>query len=115
MLAKVLISGVYCQHQSIFMEKKMAKKFGDRRDAVMLRKIDSMHIIMPMIMPNRADNEAYISERIDLTNINKYLEKKNAGNPKYKYNLFQVIVTGLLKTVTLRPKMNRFITNKILY
>ncbi len=96
----------------------MSRRFGDRRDAVMLRKTDSMHIIMPLVMPNRADNEAFISERIDLTNINKYLEKKNASDMEksgYKYNLFQVIVTALLKTVTLRPKMNRFITNKILY
>lgn len=93
----------------------MSFKLGDRRDAVMLRKLDSMHIIMPLIMLNRADNEAFISERIDLTNINKYLEKKNSTDPEYKYNLFQVIVTALLKTITLRPKMNRFITNKILY
>lgn len=93
----------------------MSFKLGDRRDAVMLRKLDSMHIIMPLIMLNRADNEAFISERIDLTNINKYLEKKNSSDPEYKYNLFQIIVTALLKTITLRPKMNRFITNKILY
>ena len=93
----------------------MKKRFGDRKDAVMVRKLDAMHIIMPMIMPNRADNEAFISERIDLTELNKYLEKKNADNPEYKYNMFQLIVTALLKTVTLRPKMNRFIVNKILY
>ena len=36
--------------------------------------------------------EAFISERIDLTNINAYLTKKNANNPEYAYNLFQVIV-----------------------
>lgn len=91
------------------------KKFGDRKDGVLLKNIDSMHFITPIIFPNRADNEAYISERIDLTNINKYLEKKNADNPEYKYNLFQVIVTALLKTMTLRPQMNRFIANKNLY
>ena len=27
---------------------------------------------MPYIYPNRADNEAYICERIDLTNVNAY-------------------------------------------
>ncbi len=89
------------------------KKFGDRRDGVLLRDIDSMHFIMPLIFPNRSDNEAYISECIDLTNINKYLENKE--DPEYKYGLFQIIVTAILKTVTLRPKMNRFIANKNLY
>ena len=74
-----------------------------------------MHVIMPLIFPNRCDNEAFISERIDLTGINAYLEKKNANNPEYAYNLFQVIVTAVLKTLTLRPKMNRFIANNTMY
>ena len=78
-----------------------------RRDGKLLKDIDSMHCIMPLMYPNRCDNEAFISERIDLTNINKYLEKKNADDPEYKYNLFQIMVTAMLKTITLRPKMNR--------
>lgn len=93
----------------------MKKSFGDRKDGVLLKNIDAMHFITPIIFPNRADNEAFISERIDLTNINQYLEKKNAENPEYKYNLFQIIVTALLKAVTLRPQMNRFIANKNIY
>ena len=87
----------------------MAKRrWGDRRDATLLRDADSLHFIMGIIYPNRADNEAYISERIDLTNINAYLEKKNAEEPDFKYTFFHVIVTALVKTVTLRPKLNRF-------
>ena len=93
----------------------MGRRFGDRKDGVLLRKLDAMHFIMPLIYPGRCDNEAYISERIDLTNINRYLEEKNSTNPEYKYNLFQVIVSAALKTVTLRPKMNRFIANKNYY
>ncbi len=93
----------------------MKKRMGDRRDGVLLRDIDSMHFIMPVIYPNRCDNEAFISERIDLTNAAAYLERKNAENPEYKYNIFQLIVTAMLKTVTLRPKMNRFIANRNMY
>ena len=84
------------------------RRLGDRRDGKLLRDIDSMHYIMPIIYPNRCDNEAFISERIDLTNVNAYLEKRNAENPEYKYNAFQLIIT-------LRPKMNRFIVNKNTY
>ena len=93
----------------------MKKRWGDRRDAKLLRNIDSMHFIMPLMYPNRCDNEAYISERIDLTNVLAYLEKKNADGPEYKYNVFQVFVTAVLKTITLRPQLNRFITNFNLY
>lgn len=93
----------------------MSKQWGDRRDGKLLRDIDSMHAIMPVMYPNRCDNEAFISERIDLTNINAYLEKKNAEDPEYAYNLFQIMVTALLKVITLRPKMNRFIANQTMY
>ena len=89
--------------------------FGDRPDGVLLRDLDSLHYITGIIYPNRCDNEAFISETIDLTNINKFLEKKNAEDPVYKYNLFQIIVTAVLKTITLRPKMNRFIVNGNFY
>ena len=38
----------------------MGKRFGDRRDGELIRNVDSMHIIMPLMYPNRCDNEAYI-------------------------------------------------------
>lgn len=91
------------------------KKLGDRKDGIKLTKIHSMHVIMPLIFPNRCDNEAFISDCIDLTNINAYLAKKNADNPEYAYNLFQVMVAAILKTMVLRPKMNRFIANNTMY
>ena len=95
------------------MSKK--RKFGDRWDGVLLRDLDAMHFIMPFIFPNRSDNEAFVSERVDLTRLNEYLDRKNSDDPEYKYNLFQIIVTAILKTVTLRPKMNRFIANNNFY
>lgn len=91
------------------------RKFGDRRDGTLLRNIDSMHQLMPLMYPNRCDNEAFIAERIDLTNINLFLEQKNAVQPEYRYNLFQIVVTAVLKTITLRPQMNYFIANQAMY
>ena len=93
----------------------MPKRWGDRKDGTYLKKIDSMHTIMPLMYPNRCDNEAFLTERIDLTNINAYLERKNANKTEFAYNLFQIMVTALLKVITLRPKMNRFIANKTIY
>ena len=93
----------------------MARKWGDRRDGTLLRNIDSMHYIMPLMYPNRCDNEAFVSEQIDLTAVNAYLARKNADNPEYRYNLFQLIVTAILKTITLRPKMNYFVANYNMY
>jgi len=92
------------------------KRFGDRKDGKLIRHIEATNFIMPHIFPNRCDNEAYISERIDLEGINKYIAKKNAeGNDDFPYTMFHIIVAALIKTLTLRPKMNRFIANKNYY
>ena len=55
------------------------RKWGDRADAVWLKDIPSMNRIMPGIMPNRADNEAFISFDLDYRPLEAYLEKKNQG------------------------------------
>lgn len=93
----------------------MARKWGDRKDGTLLRDIDSMHYIMPLMYPNRCDNEAFMHVRVDLTEAVKYLEQKNYEGIPYKYNLFQLVVTSLLKTIALRPQLNRFIANKNMY
>lgn len=95
--------------------KKERRRFGDRRDGKILRDIDAMHFIMPIIYPNRCDNEAYISETIDLTELNAFLARKNADEQDFPYTMFHLIVTALIKTITLRPKLNRFICNKNTY
>ena len=91
------------------------KKVGDRRDGKLIRELDSLHFVTGVLYPNRCDNEAFISEIIDLTNADHFLEEKNADNPEYRFNLFQLVVTAVLKTITLRPKMNRFIVNGNFY
>ena len=94
---------------------KQKRRFGDRKDGTLLRDLDSMHFIVPLLYPNRCDNEAFISERIDLTNLNAYLAKKNADGPRYPLKMFYVIVAAAAKACQLRPKMNRFIANKNVY
>ena len=91
------------------------RRRGDRKDGRLLRELDSLHFITGIIYPNRCDNEAYVSERIDLTAMNAYLAKKNQTETDFPYTMFHLIVTALLKTITLRPKLNRFIVNSNFY
>lgn len=95
--------------------KQEKRRFGDRKDGTLIRNLDGMHFITPLIYPNRCDNEAYISERIDLGPVNAFLAQKNAQPSDFPYTLFHVILAALVKTVTLRPKLNRFIANKNFY
>ena len=92
--------------------EKYKKRWGDRRDARWLRDIPAMNQIMPTLMPNRADNEAYINLDIDLRPLDAYLAKKNEGLDKsHRYTYFHVISAAIAKAFVLRPRMNRFICN----
>ena len=93
----------------------MKRKPGDRRDGTLVRNEDSMHVIMPLMYPNRCDNEAFMSVIVDMTAIDAFLSEKNRDNPEYPYKVFQLVVCAMLKTLVLRPKMNRFIANQRLY
>ena len=97
------------------MDKKK-KRRGDRFDATWLRNCDPMHGFMPYLYPNRADCEAFIQESIDLTALNKFLEEKNRDLDKaHRYTIFHCVACALVKTVTLRPKMNYFIKGNRMY
>lgn len=87
----------------------------DRFDGKYIKDIDSMHFIMPFMYPDRCDNQAFFSFQIDLSNLNEYIKKKNSDNPDYKYNMYQCIVTAVLKTITLRSKLSMFVHNRKMY
>ena len=94
----------------------MAKrKWGDRRDGTLLRDIDAMHYVMPLMYPNRCDNEAFMTMRINLEKTEEYLRKRAQEHPGEKMAIFQVVIAATLKTIWLRPHMNRFIANKNMY
>lgn len=91
------------------------KRRGDRKDGRLLRELDSLHFITGILYPNRCDNEAYISQRIDLTAMNKYLSKVNEQEKDFPYTMFHIVLAALVKTITLRPHLNRFIVNGNFY
>ncbi len=94
---------------------KTKRRFGDRKDGVWIRDLDSMHGFMPYIYTKRADAEAFIQEEIDLTSAKAFLKQKNADNPDFRYTLFQLISAAILKTVMLRPQLNRFVAGRRIY
>ena len=49
------------------------RRWGDRRDGKVIRDIDSMHYIMPLMYPNRCDNEAFMTLHINLEKTEEYI------------------------------------------
>ena len=85
------------------------RRWGDRWDAYRLRGLDPVHVMMPYMFGDRTSNEAVLGEVMDLTEVDKYLAKKNALNPEFKYTWFHFITAAISKAILLRPKMNYFI------
>ena len=87
----------------------------DRKDGWYLSGLDSVHVMMPYMFGDRTSNEAVLGEVIDLTEVDKFLAVKNAGNPEFKYTWFHVIAAVVAKVMLLRPKMNWFIAGHRFY
>lgn len=88
----------------------------DRYDGWYVQGLDSLHVMMPYFFGPRTKNEAVANEVLDLTEVDKYLAKKNAGeNVDFKYTWFHFIVAALSKAILLRPKMNYFIAGHRYY
>lgn len=87
----------------------------NRRDGKLVKNIGSMNVLMPYILPKRQDSEVYINQKLDVTELVKYVEKKKKENPDVKLTYFHVFVTAIGKVVYNRPLLNRFVVNKRYY
>lgn len=87
----------------------------DRPDGKYIKDITGIQALMMNIYPNRTESEVYLSDKIDATELMKYLEKKNAEHPDYKTTLFHCALTALTRMVKERPYLNRFIQGRRMY
>ena len=93
---------------------KPKRRWGDRKDGRWVKDVPGLQTVMAHLMPNRTDNEVYLNETIDATELVKYLEEKNAGLD-YKITLFHCAIVALARMVRERPLMNRFIQGRRMY
>ena len=53
------------------------RRWGDRRDGRWVRDVPGLTTIMMHIMPRRTAAEVYVNEKIDATELLKFIEQKN--------------------------------------
>lgn len=93
--------------------KKNKRRFGDRKDAVLIRDMDTIHVFMGHLYGNRTDNEAYISETVELEPVYRWIDAHK--DEELKYSFFHVIVSAIMKLLVEKPKLNRFISDRKYY
>ena len=97
------------------MAETYKRRWGDRRDGKWLRDIPGLQSIMAHLWPNRTDREVCVFDKLDATELVKYLAEKNSTHPDYKTTIFHCYLYGVAKMLNERPKMNRFIAGRRFY
>lgn len=88
--------------------------WGDRYGGYRIKDLDAIHCYMGYVMPKRTDAEVYLNQRIDVTELLKYINKKNATGER-KVTMFHCMIAAVARTVKMRPLMNRFISGNRYY
>ena len=83
------------------------KKYGG---AHRVKNVTGMAQISIDLKPNRSVSDVYINQRMDLTELAKYIEKKKKAGEGVTY--FHAFLAAIGKTVYNRPKLNYFVANR---
>jgi len=93
--------------------KKTRRRFGDRYDGRLLRKVDPFYKIIPYIMKTRADSQIFFDDKIILEKTEKYIQEKRAQN--INIGFLHVVIAAMVRTMALKPRLNRFVSGRKIY
>ena len=92
------------------------RRFSDRRDAKLCRDVMGMNQICIDLKPKRALSELYINQKVDVTNLVKYInEYKEKLSKEEKITYFHAFAMAIGKVIYNRPLLNRFVSNRHVY
>lgn len=81
-----------------------------RNDAVRVFDIDPYKQIFPYIMSRRSDALVYQNMVFDLTRTVAFIKDQKIESGR-SYRVFEVFLAAILRTIALRPQLNRFVAN----
>lgn len=83
------------------------------RNAKRVKDITGMQQVMLDIKTDRCDSDVYINQKVDVTKLVDYIDKKKANGFEYTY--FHAFVSAIGKILYNRNKLNRFVSNRHIY
>ena len=88
----------------------MSRKYGGSHR---VKNVPGLSQISIDLKPHRSVSDVFINQKIDLTELAKYIERKKKAGESVTY--FHAFLTAIGKTVYNRPKLNYFVANRHLY
>ncbi len=83
-----------------------------RNDAKQVFDIPLYNNIFPFLLKRRCDSLVFHTLKLDITNTVNYVREYNASKPEIRMKFFYVLVAALMRTLAVRPELNRFIANR---
>lgn len=105
---------VIIQKETIMAQKKRKRRWGDRKEGRKLRTIDPMFKIMPYIMKRRSDSQNFFTEKLDITEAEKFCRQQIKEGRK-NFSILHVIIASYIRVVSQRPAINRFVSGQKIY
>ena len=75
-----------------------------------VKNLKGMEQLILDIKPNRSVSDVYINQKMDLTNLVKYVDKRKKDGESITY--FYAFLAAIGKVLYNRPKLNRYIRNR---
>lgn len=94
--------------------REIAKRRGDRRDARLVRSIDPFNRIFPFVMRGRNESAVYFTQQVNVKKTRQFLRELNKTSDR-TFTMFNLVLAAVVRTMALRPQMNRFIVGNRLY
>ncbi len=95
-------------------KNKRRRRFGDRKEGRRIRTLPPMSMMVPYIMKDRSDSQNKFEDVIDITNIEKYLQKKHSEGYK-NMGILHLFIASYVRAISMRPALNRFVSGQKVY
>lgn len=93
--------------------------FRDRPDGIRVSQAHSINAVMPYMMRGRNESAIYYEKTLDIEHALRLVRAKNAAQKEApeseRYSLFALLLAAIVRTIGLRPDLNRFIHRHALY
>jgi len=98
--------------------------FRDRPDGIRINQAHSLNAVMPYMMRGRNESAIYYEKTLDVEHALRLVRSRNAEHqqgadggqpPGERYSLFALLLASMVRTIGLRPDLNRFIHRHALY
>ncbi len=90
------------------------RRYGDRYEGRRLYGVYPMGQMVPYFMPNRVGSSNYILDKIEITNVEKYIHAKRKSGCKH-FGLTHLFLAAYVRAVAEYPALNRFIAGQKIY